>query len=84
MSTRNYCLLILSFIANEICGLSIFKAYEVQFNLVRNQDYCSTYTRPNFLPNSMMCRHQSGRPSSQRIRNKMDDSIPNKKNMFIL
>jgi len=33
---------------------------------------------PNFLPDPIMRRHQSGRPSTQRIRNEMDDSIPNK------
>ena len=57
---------------------NILKAYEVQFNLVRNQDYWSTYTGPNFLPDPIMHRHQSGRLSTQHIRNEMDDSIPNK------
>jgi len=33
-----------------------------------------------------MRRHQSGRPNTQRIRNEMDDSIPNKskKNVHIV
>jgi len=64
---------------------NILKAYEVQFNLVRNQEYWSTYTGPNFLPDPIMRRHQSGRLNTQRIRNEMDDSIQNKpKKMFIL
>jgi len=57
---------------------NIFKAYEVQFNAVQNQDYWSTYTGPNLLHGPMMRRHQLGRPSTQHIRNKMDNSIINK------
>nr|XP_007138641.1 hypothetical protein PHAVU_009G225900g [Phaseolus vulgaris]ESW10635.1 hypothetical protein PHAVU_009G225900g [Phaseolus vulgaris] len=61
-----------------VCSFCHLQVYEVQFNPVRNQDYWSTYTGPNFLPYPIMRRHQSGRPSTQRIRNEMDDSISNK------
>jgi len=64
---------------------NIFKAYEVQFNPIRNQDYWFTYTGQTLLLDSMMRQHQSGKPSTQRICDEMDDSIPNKpKNVHIV
>jgi len=33
---------------------NIFKAYEVQFQLVQNEDYWSTYTNPNLIPDPHM------------------------------
>ncbi|XP_068498053.1 uncharacterized protein [Phaseolus vulgaris] len=67
-----------TFVAPVFSLHNILKAYEVQFNPIRNQDYWSTYMGPNFLPDPIMRRHQPGRPNTQRIRNEMDDSIPNK------
>jgi len=67
-----------TFVAPVYSVHNIFKAYEVQFNPVRNQDYWSTYTGPNLLPDPMMHQHQLGRPNTQRIHKEMDDSIPNK------
>lgn len=55
---------------------NIFKAYEVQFHPIQNDDYWSAYTGPNFIPDPKMRRKASGRPSTNRIRNEMDQSTP--------
>ncbi|XP_052736606.1 uncharacterized protein LOC108328482 [Vigna angularis] len=57
---------------------NIFKAYEVQFHPIQNEDYWSLYTGPNFIPDPKMRRKASGRPSTNRLHNEMDQSNPDK------
>ncbi|XP_014503102.1 uncharacterized protein LOC106763420 [Vigna radiata var. radiata] len=55
---------------------NIYKAYEVQFHPIQNEDYWSAYTGPNFIPDPHTRRKASGRPSTKRIPNEMDESTP--------
>ena len=57
---------------------TIRKAYQVEFHPVRNEDYWSTYTGPNFIPDPHMRRKNSGRPITTRLHNEMDQPIQNK------
>jgi len=57
---------------------TIRKAYQVEFHSVRNENYWSTYTWPNFIPEPHMRRKNSGRPITTRLHNEMDQSIQNK------
>ena len=57
---------------------TIRKAYQVEFCLVRNEDYWSTYTEPNFILEPHMRRKNSGRPITTHLHNEMDQSIQNK------
>ncbi|XP_047179213.1 uncharacterized protein LOC124846045 [Vigna umbellata] len=57
---------------------NIFKAYQVQFHPIQNEDYWSLYTGPNFIPDPKMRRKASGRPSTNRLHNEMDQSNPDK------
>ncbi|XP_017431794.1 uncharacterized protein LOC108339163 [Vigna angularis] len=57
---------------------NIYKAYEVQFHPIQNEDYWSAYTGPNFMPDPKMRHKASGRPSTNRIHNEMDQSTPDK------
>ena len=56
---------------------NIFKAYELQFHPVRNEDYWSAYTGPNFIPDPHMRRTKFGRPTTSRIHNEMDEVCQN-------
>jgi len=56
----------------------ILKAYEVEFHSVRNEDYWSTYMGLNFIPIPYMRRKESGRPTTNRIHNEMDEPLSNK------
>jgi len=51
----------------------IRNAYQVEFHLVRNEDYWSTYTGPNFIPD--MRRKNLGRPITTRLHNEIDQPI---------
>nr|XP_007149505.1 hypothetical protein PHAVU_005G075900g [Phaseolus vulgaris]ESW21499.1 hypothetical protein PHAVU_005G075900g [Phaseolus vulgaris] len=57
---------------------TIRKAYQIEFHPVRNEDYWSTYTGPNFIPEPHMQRKNLGRPITTRLHNEMDQSIQNK------
>jgi len=57
---------------------TINKAYELQFHLVKNKDYWSTYTEPNFIQDPHTCHKAPGRPTTNRIHNEMDQPDPNK------
>jgi len=46
---------------------TINKAYELQFHSVKNIDYWSTYTGPNFIPDPNICRRTPKRPPTTRI-----------------
>jgi len=52
---------------------NIFKAYELQFHAVRNEDYWSAYMVPNFIPDPHMRRTKSEIPTKSRIHNEMDE-----------
>ena len=54
--------------------------YQVEFHPVRNEDYWSTYTKPNFIPDPHMRRKNSGRLITTRLHNEMDQPIQNKPN----
>jgi len=56
----------------------INKAYQVQFHPLRNEDYWSTYTGPNFIPDPQTRRKASGRATTTRIHNEMDHPITDK------
>jgi len=58
---------------------NINKAYEIQFHPVRNKEYWSIYTGPNFIPDPNMCRRVRGRPPTNRIHNEMDEPNPNRR-----
>jgi len=58
---------------------NINKAYEIQFHPVKNKEYWSTYTRPNFIPDPNMRRRIWGRPPTNRIHNEMDQPNPNRR-----
>jgi len=57
---------------------NIFKAYEVQFQPVQNEDYWSTYIGPNLMPDLHMRHNKPGRRTTTRIHNEMNRSLPNK------
>jgi len=57
---------------------TIRKTYQVEFHLVRNEDYWSTYTGPNFIPDPHMRCKNSGRSITTRLHNEMDQPIQNK------
>nr|XP_007161351.1 hypothetical protein PHAVU_001G061800g [Phaseolus vulgaris]ESW33345.1 hypothetical protein PHAVU_001G061800g [Phaseolus vulgaris] len=57
---------------------TIRKAYQVEFHPVRNEDYWSTYTGPNFILEPHMRRKNSRRPITTRLHNEIDQSIQNK------
>jgi len=57
---------------------NINKAYQVQFHPLRNEDYWSTYTGPNFTPDPQTRRKASGRPTRTRIHNEMDQPVTDK------
>ncbi|XP_068485031.1 uncharacterized protein [Phaseolus vulgaris] len=57
---------------------TIRKAYQVEFHPVQNEDYWSTYTGPNFIPEPHMRHKNSGRPITTCLHNEMDQSIQNK------
>jgi len=57
---------------------TIRKTYQVEFHQVRNEDYWSTYTRPNFIPDPHMQRKNSRQPITIHLHNEIDQSIQNK------
>jgi len=57
---------------------TISKVYQIEFHPVRNEDYWSTYTEPNFIPEPYMRRKKLGRPITTRLHDEMDQSIQNK------
>nr|XP_007136176.1 hypothetical protein PHAVU_009G024500g [Phaseolus vulgaris]ESW08170.1 hypothetical protein PHAVU_009G024500g [Phaseolus vulgaris] len=63
---------------------TIRKAYQVEFHPIRNEDYWSTYTGPNFIPEPHMRRKNSGQPITTRLRNEIDQSIQNKTKKMVL
>lgn len=60
----------------------IFKAYEVQFLPIKNQDYRSSYMGSNLIPEAHMCGKESSRPIINRIHNEMDETRSNKLNKY--
>jgi len=54
---------------------NIFKAYEIQFHPIENQDCWSPYTGPNLIPKPDLRRSKFGRPVTTRIHNEMDEPI---------
>jgi len=54
---------------------TIRKTYQVEFHLVRNEDYWSTYTGPNFISDPHMRRKNLGRPITTSLHNEMDQPI---------
>jgi len=57
---------------------SIRKTYQVEFHPVRNENYWSTYTKPNFIPDPHMRSKNSRQLITTRIHNEMDQPIQNK------
>jgi len=53
---------------------TIKKAYQVEFHLIRNEDYWYTY-RSNFILNPHMRHKDSGQPSTTHLHNEMDQPI---------
>jgi len=62
----------------------INKAYQIQFHPLRNEDYWSTYTSPNFIPDPQTRRKASERPTTTRIHNEMDQPITDKPKKMLL
>ena len=54
---------------------NIYKAYEMPFHPLQNEEYWSTYNGPNFIPDPHMRRKAYGRPPTARLHNEMDEPI---------
>ena len=56
--------------------------FHICFHPVKNKEYWSIYTGPNFIPDLNMRRRVRGRPQTTRIHNEMDQPNPNKRSKF--
>jgi len=54
---------------------TINMTYQVQFHPLRNEDYWSSYTRPNFILDPQMRRKALGRPVTKCIHNEMGNQL---------
>jgi len=61
-----------------VCSSFHLQPHEVQSQFVQNEDYCSTYIGPNLILDPYMSQNKPGRPTTTRIHNEMDESLPNK------